>query len=190
MNRFRLKNLLKRLNRQIHVKTLKVHAESPEYLQKNLLSILFCLKPKELVNIEVFGKDDFAPEKVSRGVRKIAMLEQWKLAEKLTIRSCFHYLPSELYMHFKHFVIVTIDFGQDFLINLRDLFSTSTNFESCTIVSYRLEDYPEYLESFCEKVESGEEVIYHYRISDEPNKVLEFKVDYNQDEIVIEKKNF
>ncbi|KAF1754590.1 hypothetical protein GCK72_021153 [Caenorhabditis remanei] len=90
-------------------------------------------------------------------------------------------------MHFKRFVIFW-DITDQFLIDLKDLFSKSTNFESCTVEPDEGDNYSEYLESFCEKVESGEEVIYRYKIPDDSNKVLEFKVDYNR--IVIEKKNF
>ncbi|KAF1754467.1 hypothetical protein GCK72_021030 [Caenorhabditis remanei] len=91
---------------------------------------------------------------------------------------------------FKRFVILDQHVTEQFLINLRDLFSSSINFESCTVESNEGENCSEYLESFCEKVESGEEVLYRYKIPGDLNKVLEFKVDCNQDEIVIEKKNF
>ncbi|KAF1754462.1 hypothetical protein GCK72_021025 [Caenorhabditis remanei] len=186
MNRFRL--LLNSLNHQIHVKTLTVPAGNPEYL----LSILPFLKPKVLENIEVLGgedTEDWASEKGAEIVRKISSLEQWKQAEQLTTGYYVGDFPAEFLMHFKRFVIFKWRVDKDFLMNLRDLFSTSTNFVSCTVES-DLADCTEHLESFCEKVESGGEVIYHYKIPDESNKILEFKVDYNQDEIVIEKKKF
>ncbi|KAF1754470.1 hypothetical protein GCK72_021033 [Caenorhabditis remanei] len=173
MRRFRLNSLLKQLNHQIHVKALTLRAGSPKYL----LSVLRCLKPKVLVDIEIIEgySDDWAPERASKSLNEIASLEQWKQAEELTAQDCFDYFPSECRLHFKRFTILFREVTEQFLIEIRDLFSTSTNFESCTVVSYGLRDYPDYLESFCEKVESGEEVIYHYKIPDESNKMLEFK---------------
>ncbi|KAF1754611.1 hypothetical protein GCK72_021174 [Caenorhabditis remanei] len=194
MRLFGLNSLLPDLNHQIHVKKLFVHAESPESLQKNLLSILPCLKPKELGNIGVFVEDldDREPEEALKTVRKIANLEQWKQAEELTTQDCFDDFPSEFLMHFKRFVILASGLREDFLINLRDFFSTSTNFESCTIDSYDLADCTEHLESFCEEVESGDPSIFlfHFKISDNSRKFFEFKIDYNEYVMVIEKKNF
>ncbi|EFP08811.1 hypothetical protein CRE_19731 [Caenorhabditis remanei] len=50
----------------------------------------------------------------------------------------------------------------------------------------------EYLESFCEKVESGGEDIYRFKVPDDSNKILEFRIINNRMEkkIVVEKKNF
>ncbi|KAF1754610.1 hypothetical protein GCK72_021173 [Caenorhabditis remanei] len=154
MNRFRL--LLNSLNPQIHVKTFILRAGSSEYL----LSILPYLKPKVLVNIDIDGlyyRDDWALEKV----RQVASLEQWKQAEQLTTRHCFDYFPSEFLIHFKRFVILEWDATEQFLMNLTDLFSTSTNFESCTVEALGLEDCSDYLESFCEKVDTGDEIDYN-----------------------------
>ncbi|KAF1754607.1 hypothetical protein GCK72_021170 [Caenorhabditis remanei] len=185
MNSFSLKSLLKQMNHQIHVKTLTFRAGSPEFL----LSILPFLKPKALVNIEIDGvyvDDDWALEKV----RQVASLEQWKQAEQLTAHYCFHYFPSEFLMHFKRFVILEWDVTEQFLINLRDLFSTSTNFESCTVES-DLDDSSEYLESFCEQVDTGDEdvLLYNYKIPDDSNQMLEFKLDYDQQKMIISKKS-
>ncbi|EFP08726.1 hypothetical protein CRE_19727 [Caenorhabditis remanei] len=182
MNRFRL--LLNSLNHQIHVETL---IGNPEFL----LSILPFLKPKMLSNIEVLAKGDteiWASKEGAESIRKISCLEQWKQAEQLTTGFDVGFFPAEFLMHFKRFVISKWRVDKDFLMNLRDLFSTSTNFESCTVESNEGENGSEYLESFCEKVESEGEVIYRFKIPDESNKILEFKVDFNR--IVIEKKNF
>ncbi|KAF1754463.1 hypothetical protein GCK72_021026 [Caenorhabditis remanei] len=185
VTQFRLEGLLKHLNHQIHVKTLTFRAGSPEYL----LSILPCLKPKVLVNIEIY---EGLSEKAAEKVRQVARLEQWKQAEQFTAHYCFHYLPLECLMHFKRFLILNRDVTEQFLIDLRDLFSKSINFEACTVESFGLDNYPEYLEPFCEKVKSEGEVIYHFKIPDDSNKILEFKI-YNYDfydQIDIEKKNF
>ncbi|KAF1754587.1 hypothetical protein GCK72_021150 [Caenorhabditis remanei] len=184
MNRFRL--LLNSLNHQIHVKTLTVHVGNPEYL----LSILPFLKPKVLANIEVLGggdTEDCASKEGAEIVRKISSLEQWKQAEQLTIGYYFGFFPSEFLMHFKRIVIYKWHVDEVFLMNLRDLFSKSTNFVSCTVES-DLDDCPKFLESFCEKVESGRDVIYRYKIPDDSNKMLEFKLYGCQ--MIIEKKNF
>ncbi|KAF1754460.1 hypothetical protein GCK72_021023 [Caenorhabditis remanei] len=187
MNRFRL--LPNSLNHQIHVKTLTVHAGNPEFL----LSILPFLKPKMLANIEVLGggggTEIWASEKGAERVKKISSLEQWKQAEQLTAEDCFHYFPSEFLMHFKRFVILDWDVTEQSLINLRDFFSTSTNFESCTVES-DLDDSSEYLESFCEQVDTGDEdvLLYNYKIPDDSNQILEFKLDYDQQKMIISKK--
>ncbi|KAF1754461.1 hypothetical protein GCK72_021024 [Caenorhabditis remanei] len=184
MNRFRL--LLNSLNHQIHVKTLTVHVGSTEFL----LSILPFFKPKVLANIEVLGggdTEDCASKHGAERVKKISSLEQWKQAEQLTIGYYFGFFPSEFLMHFKRFVIYKWHVDEVFLMNLRDLFSKSTNFESCTVES-DLDDCPKFLESFCEKVGSGRKGIYCYKIPDDSNKMLEFKLYGCQ--MIIEKKNF
>ncbi|EFP08723.1 hypothetical protein GCK72_021011 [Caenorhabditis remanei] len=198
MNQFRLEGLMKQLNHQIHVKTLRVRAELPEYFLKNLLSILPCLKPKKLVNIEVFEvicDNELPSEQASKRLRKIANLEQWKQAEQLYAKFSFDYFPFEFLMHFKRFTIFRLYFDKDFLKNLTDLFSTSTKFESCTVKAFGLDDCPEFLESFCRKLDTGvpdvllKELLYHYKIPDGSNKMLEFKVDKVQRKMFIEKKN-
>ncbi|KAF1754469.1 hypothetical protein GCK72_021032 [Caenorhabditis remanei] len=164
MNRFGL--LLNSLNHLIHVKTLKVHVGNPEFF----LSILPFLKPKVLANIDIDGVyegDDWALEKV----RQVTSLEQWKQAEQLTAQSSFHNFPSEFLMHFKRFVILNWLVDETFLIKLRNLFSTSINFESCTVDSPNVDNFCEFLQSFCEKVESEGEVIYRFKIPDESNKI-------------------
>ncbi|KAF1754586.1 hypothetical protein GCK72_021149 [Caenorhabditis remanei] len=181
MNPFSLKNLLKHSNHKLHVKTLTFRAGSSECL----LSILPFFKPKVLVNIEIDGVydgDDWALEKV----RQVASLNQWKQAEQLTARFSFHSFPSEFLMHFKRFVILDWEVDEFFL-----LFSTSTNFESCTIETFGLEDCSDYLESFCEQVDTEDlsALLYHYKIPDDSNQMLEFKLDYNQQKIIILKKN-
>ncbi|KAF1754612.1 hypothetical protein GCK72_021175 [Caenorhabditis remanei] len=170
INRFRL--LLNSLNHQIHVETL---IGNPEFL----LSTLPFFKPKVLVNIEVLGgedTEDWASKEGAESIRKISCLEQWKQAEQLTTGFDVGFFPAEFIMHFKRFVILRGFFDKDFLMNLRDLFSTSTNFQSCTVQSNNDENRSEFLQSFCEKVESGEEVIYRFKIPDDSNKVLEFKI--------------
>ena len=73
------------------------------------------------------------------------------------------------------------------------LFSTSTNFESCTVGTYGiLASCTEYLESVCERMKSGDPsvVLFHFKIPENSSKIFEFKVDYNEYQIDIEKKNF
>ncbi|EFP08829.1 hypothetical protein CRE_19733 [Caenorhabditis remanei] len=186
MRLFRLNSLLQHLNHQIHVKTLIFHTGSSEYL----LSTLRYLKPKALVNIEIDGVYDGDYSALEK-VRQVASLNQWKQAEQLTARFSFHYFPSEFLMHFKRFVILDWDVDEVFLVNLRGLFSTSTNFESCTVETLGLEDCSDYLESFCEKVDTGDAdvLLYHYKIPDDSNQMLEFKLDYDQQKIIILKEN-
>ncbi|KAF1754465.1 hypothetical protein GCK72_021028 [Caenorhabditis remanei] len=194
MRLFRLNSLLQHLNHQIHVKELSVQANVPEDIHKNLLSILPCLKPKELVNIGVFVEDpdDWVPEQALKCVKEIANLEQWKQAEELTL-DLFNLFPLEFVMNFKRFDIFTSGLDEDFLMNLRDLFSMSTNFQSCTVGTYGiLSSCTEYLESVCERMKSGDPsvVLYHCKIPENSSKIFEFKVDYNEYQIDIEKKNF
>ncbi|EFP08753.1 hypothetical protein CRE_19732 [Caenorhabditis remanei] len=109
-------------------------------------------------------------------------------SKQLTAGYYFGFFPSEFLMHFKRFVIYKWRVDKDFLMNLRALFSTSINFDSCTVESNEGENGSEYLESFCEKVGSGRDVIYCYKIPDDSNKMLEFKLYGCQ--MIIEKKNF
>ncbi|EFP04264.1 hypothetical protein CRE_26696 [Caenorhabditis remanei] len=183
----RLESLLKHQNHKQYVKRVSVYSESPECL----LSGLPCLRPKVLEGISIYGSgedSDVWASKESERVREIANLEQWKQAEELFLFP-FNHFPLEFLMHFKRFLIFD-DVGKDFLMVLKNLFSTSTEFKSCTVELFGLESCSEYLESFCEKVDTKDTsvLLYRFKIPDESNKVLEFKLD--KDEIIIKKKNF
>ncbi|EFP04223.1 hypothetical protein CRE_26697 [Caenorhabditis remanei] len=125
-------------------------------------------------------------------IYEVIKFKQWKEAEELHLKYNWDYFYDEDLIHFKRFHFTDCNLDRKRLIHLREIFSESTNFELCTLTSPNFQICSEYLESFCEKLDSGDPsvLILNYKIPDDSNKMLEFKLDYNQRKMIISKKIF
>ncbi|KAF1754477.1 hypothetical protein GCK72_021040 [Caenorhabditis remanei] len=115
--------LFNSLNHKIHVEHCLISSKTTE----DAITVLKSLKPGVLEKLSLCGSN-----KVSN-IDRLVEMEQWKQAEHLVIT---REVPTsiEYFGHFKTFVIEFRFFTADYLVELVDLVSNSSKFESCTII--------------------------------------------------------
>ncbi|CAL2047171.1 unnamed protein product [Caenorhabditis brenneri] len=105
-------------------------------------------------------------EKCLTGMDQVALLKQWKQAEKFDAWNAFERFPMEHATHFKRFKFNEEDMNDDKFIRIRDFLSKLDNFEQCTLSSWKfpLASVNRFLRELV-TINTTEEV-FHYRIPD------------------------
>lgn len=114
---------LESLNCQLDVRSIPIHTAEQ-------LSVLHCLKPKRLVEIDL-GSVYLTIDKLN----KIAKTEQWKQARKLSWYP-FHFLDFRIennMLHFEKIKMLKFNVDRHNIFWVRDLLLNSTHLKSCSL---------------------------------------------------------
>ncbi|CAL2032072.1 unnamed protein product [Caenorhabditis brenneri] len=157
-----IRNVLESLNHQVSVKTISFQDLSPSCI----LFILPHLKPKVLKNISLsFDESDL--NSLSTEIDQVALLDQWKNAEKLELGDCFDGFPKKHATHFKRFFIDESDLDGEKLIRIKDFLSKLENLEQCILSYWKFSHPHEVHELLGTPVSSCKaKEIFHHQIPD------------------------
>ncbi|EGT51142.1 hypothetical protein CAEBREN_20285 [Caenorhabditis brenneri] len=130
-NNNEIRNLLELLDHQLSVKKVDYLVFRPSCL----LSILPFLKSGVLEKISLsfdYRAVDWSID--STGMDQIALLEQWKQAEELELRTPFDKFPMEYATHFKRFEFdESFNMDRNKFIRIKNFLTKLDNFEQCNL---------------------------------------------------------
>ncbi|CAL2047154.1 unnamed protein product [Caenorhabditis brenneri] len=132
-----MKNILKSRNHQLSVKTCAINISNP----RNAMSILPYLKPGVLEKITILHDGHGPGWKYSvETMQQVSLLDQWKQAEHLELRSGFAEFLVQHVTHFKRFEIYERILTLDRLLEIRNCILEHENPEFC-LIRYRFYDF-------------------------------------------------